>query len=93
VQAQAHVQLVSKILDSELDSQAAVDAPRFRIDGKTVWLEEGLWDYAGVIRRAGYQVACAQDSSMFGVGQAILVREDTLCGGSDSRADGYAAGL
>ena len=34
IQAQAHVQLVSAIVDDGLDPQAALDRPRFRVDGE-----------------------------------------------------------
>ena len=44
IQAQAHMQLVSAIVDDGLDPQAALDRPRFRVDGERVRLEEGLWE-------------------------------------------------
>ena len=43
IQAQAHMQLVSVLVDDGLDPQAALDRPRFRVDGDVVRLEEGLW--------------------------------------------------
>ena len=50
IQAQAHMQLVSGLVDQGLDPQAALDQPRFRIEGDTVFLEEGLWDRVGRVR-------------------------------------------
>ena len=44
LQAQAHLQLVSAIVDDGLDPQAALDRPRFMVDGDVVRLEEGLWE-------------------------------------------------
>ena len=38
IQAQAHVQLVSAMVDDGLDPQAALDRPRFRVDG-----EQSAW--------------------------------------------------
>ena len=92
IQAQAHMQLVSALVDEELDPQAALDRPRFRVEGDVVLVEEGLWREAAALERAGHQVVCETEVSGFGGGQAILVRGDALLGGSDPRKDGYAAG-
>jgi gamma-glutamyltranspeptidase/glutathione hydrolase len=93
IQAQAHVQLVSALVDRGLDPQAALDQPRFWVDGGLVRLEEGLWDRADELARLGYEVARDDDTFGFGGGQAIVVDGDALLGGSDPRKDGYAAGL
>ncbi len=93
IQAQAHLQLVSAIVDDGLDPQAALDRPRFRVDGELVRLEEGLWDREPDLRRLGYQTVRDPDASGFGGGQAILVTGDALAGGSDPRKDGYAGGI
>ena len=93
IQAQAHVQLVSALADDGLDPQAALDRPRFRLDGDAVRLEEGLWDEAAELERQGFRVVLDSDTSSFGGGQAILVEGEALAGGSDSRKDGYAAGF
>ena len=93
IQAQAHVQFVSAVADDGLDPQAALDRPRFRVEADAVCLEEGLWDRAGELERAGYDVRLDTDTLGFGGGQAILVDDGVLVGGSDPRKDGYAAGL
>jgi gamma-glutamyltranspeptidase/glutathione hydrolase len=93
IQAQAHMQLVSAMVDDGLDPQAALDRPRFRVDGKCVLLEEGLWDHEPDLQRLGYQTVRETDTSLFGGGQAILVSGDALVGGSDPRKDGYAGGI
>ena len=93
LQAQAHLQLVSALVDDGLDPQAALDRPRFRVDGATVRLEEGFWERAGELEEAGLEVVRSEERSEFGGGQAILVHDDVLVGGSDARKDGYAAGL
>jgi gamma-glutamyltranspeptidase/glutathione hydrolase len=89
MQAQGHVQVVSGLVDDGLDPQAALDRPRFRVDGERVLLEDGLWHLApevpGAVRETG--------DAVFGGGQAILVAGDVLVGGSDRRKDGYAGGL
>ena len=93
IQAQAHMQLVSALVDDGLDPQAALDRPRFWVDGPLVRLEEGLWDRADELREQGYETVRDADTFGFGGGQAIVVEGDALFGGSDPRKDGYAAGL
>ena len=53
IQAQAHVQLVHGLLSDGLDPQTALDRPRFRLGGKRVLLERGLWDRAGELEATG----------------------------------------
>jgi gamma-glutamyltranspeptidase / glutathione hydrolase len=93
IQAQAHVQLVSAMVDDGLDPQAALDRPRFRVDGSAVHLEEGLWDHEPDLQRLGYETVRDTDTYGFGGGQAIVVSGEALIGGSDPRKDGYAAGF
>lgn len=92
IQAQAHVQLVAGLVDEGLDPQAALDAPRFRVDGDELRLEEGLWPERDRLEQLGYRVVLDDDVSWFGGGQTILVSGESLLGGSDPRKDGYAAG-
>jgi gamma-glutamyltranspeptidase/glutathione hydrolase len=93
MQAQAHVQLVSSLVDDGLDPQAALDRARFRVDGHTVLLEPGLWERAAEIEVLGLEPVLTRDHGRFGGGQAILRTEAGLVGGSDRRKDGYAAGV
>jgi gamma-glutamyltranspeptidase/glutathione hydrolase len=93
IQAQAHMQLVSTLLDDELDPQAALDRPRFRVEAGAVHLEQGLWQFADELEALGHTVICDDNVFAFGGGQAILVDGVSLLGGSDGRKDGYAAGM
>jgi gamma-glutamyltranspeptidase/glutathione hydrolase len=87
-QAQGHVQLVSALVDDGLDPQAALDRPRFRVDGDRVALEPALADRAGEVPNAYVDT----DVYRFGGGQAIIVDADgAVSAGSDRRKDGYAA--
>jgi gamma-glutamyltranspeptidase/glutathione hydrolase len=93
IQAQAHVQLVSALVDDGLDPQAALDRPRFRIDGRDVLLEEGVWERGAEIEALGLHPVPSRDHGRFGGGQAILRQDELLVGGSDRRKDGAAAGF
>ncbi|MDQ3857549.1 MAG: gamma-glutamyltransferase, partial [Actinomycetota bacterium] len=88
LQAQAHVQIVSALVDDGLDPQAALDRPRFRLERERVRLEEGLWEGEPELSERGWRVSCDESGVDFGAGQAILCEGDALVGGSDSRADG-----
>jgi gamma-glutamyltranspeptidase/glutathione hydrolase len=93
IQAQAHVQFVAAALENDMDPQAGLDYPRFRVDGEVLHLEPGLWDEAERLAATGLRPVLSDDVSGFGGGQAIFKRGDGLVGGSDARKDGYAGGL
>jgi gamma-glutamyltranspeptidase/glutathione hydrolase len=93
MQAQAHVQFVHRIVERD-DPQAALDSARFRVEGgKRVALEPGLAAEVEALRALGHEAHVDASPSGFGVGQSILVLGESLVAGSDSRADGHAAGL
>jgi gamma-glutamyltranspeptidase/glutathione hydrolase len=93
IQAQAHVQLIHRLLAERLDPQSALDRPRFRVSGRRVLLERGLWERAGEVESIGLEPVTETDTYLFGGGQAIMrTQAGTLLGGSDSRKDGYAGG-
>jgi gamma-glutamyltranspeptidase/glutathione hydrolase len=96
VQAQGHLQVATAILRFGLDPQAALDAPRWRLDrddeGWLLCLEPGLWGVADELERRGHRVWRDPNPASYGGGQAILVRGDALLGGSEPRKDGQAAG-
>jgi gamma-glutamyltranspeptidase/glutathione hydrolase len=94
MQPQGHFQVVARVVDHGDDPQAALDAPRFRVDaGRTVELEPGLWPEEERLARLGHDVVRASAPHGFGVGQMILRGGGGgWIGGSDSRGDGFAAG-
>jgi gamma-glutamyltranspeptidase/glutathione hydrolase len=63
------------------------------VEGDAVALERGLWERAGELEARGHRVLLDDEVYPFGGGQAILVRDEALVGGSDPRKDGYAAGF
>jgi gamma-glutamyltranspeptidase/glutathione hydrolase len=93
MQAQGHVQFVAQLTRNGMDPQAALDHGRFRIDGDVIRLEEPLWERASELEQLGFRIERSSDPSWFGGGQAIVVRDGVLFGGSDLRKDGCALGI
>ena len=94
MQAQGHVQVVCGLVDEGLDPQAALDAPRWRVEpGGAVALEPGLAGALAGLRALGHDAAVAETPHGFGVGQVILRHGDAWLAGSDPRGDGYAGGI
>ncbi len=96
IQAQSHTQFVCELMrggDGPGDPQAAIDCGRVRIDGTTVDLEPPLWDRADDLGGLGLTIRRATERAPFGGGQAIILRDGTLFGGSDARKDGCALGI
>ena len=91
-QPQGHVQLLVNMLEHGLDPQAALDAPRYRLeeDG-TVSLEPPLED---MVDRFGRPANVVADVGNFGNGHVIhRDAEGILRGGTEPRRDGLAIGL
>ena len=94
MQPQGHFQVVRRLVDEGDDPQAALDAPRWRVEEEGyVELEPGLAHAVPELRAKGHDARVGPVPHPFGVGQVILRRGDALIGGSDGRGDGYAAGL
>ena len=95
IQAQSHTQFLCELMrtgNGTGDPQAALDHGRFRIDGQTLNLEPSLWDRAVEVEDLGFEIRLATERAPFGGGQAIILRNGTLFGGSDARKDGCALG-
>jgi len=94
MQPQGQVQVISNLLDFQMDPQSALDAPRFRVlEDYTIALEEGLSDTAAKkLELLGHRIKQNTTEEEFGGGQVILIGGETLFGGSDKRKDGCAIG-
>ncbi|MEX2244397.1 MAG: gamma-glutamyltransferase family protein [Fimbriimonadaceae bacterium] len=95
MQAQGHVQMVSRIFGYGQNPQAASDAPRWQValDG-TLLLEEGFsGDVAQELARRGHRIVENQPAGLFGGAQLILKTDDAYCAASDHRKDGCALGF
>jgi gamma-glutamyltranspeptidase/glutathione hydrolase len=100
VQAQAHVQVVSNLVDYGLNIQEALDFPRLHyMDGNRVAVEPESGDaIVGELADRGHDVVAADAVLLrggFGGGQGIMIdrANGTLWGGSDRRKDGAAIGF
>lgn len=95
MQPQGHVQVVMNSIDFHLHPQAALDAPRWQWKKeKTVIVEPSFPSHvAQALARKGHKIEVALDSLSFGRGQIIWRDPETgvLCGGSESRTDGFVA--
>jgi gamma-glutamyltranspeptidase/glutathione hydrolase len=94
-QPQGHVQVIVRMADYKQNPQAALDAPRWRVEsGMKVVLEPGF--DPGVIeelKAMGHEVSVDRHKNAnFGRGQCIYRLEDGYLAASDLRSDGQAVG-
>jgi gamma-glutamyltranspeptidase/glutathione hydrolase len=95
IQPPAHVQTLSRLIDHGMNPQAILDAPRWKIDGESIDLEQSA---APALREGlaalGHRIEDSVDSYMdFGAGQFVVRCEGGYACGSDPRRDGQAAGF
>jgi gamma-glutamyltranspeptidase/glutathione hydrolase len=94
MQPQAHLQVVSNLVDFNLNPQAALDAFRWQwLEGKRILLEpEFPLHIAEVLRQKGHEVSFADDIFTFGRGQIIQrLPGGVYAAGTEKRTDGYIA--
>lgn len=100
MQPQGHVQLMLRLAAWGEPLQAAIDAPRWRLEsGTALAIEAGMPEHlVRALREAGYSEPAGLGElggrSDFGGAQVVMRHaEGHLLGGSDRRKDGLAAGL
>ena len=94
MQPQGHVQVVTNLVDFNLNPQQALDAPRWQwMKGKTFIVESGFHaETAKALARRGHEVHVSLETPLFGRGQIILRQENgVLIGATESRTDGCIA--
>lgn len=95
MQAQGHVQMMTRMMLHDQSPQAASDAPRWRfVQGREVAVESTLPEATvAALSEMGHQIVREAPDNSFGFGGAQLVRRlgDGYVGGSDHRKDGLAA--
>lgn len=94
MQPQGHLQVVLNSIEFGLNPQDALDSPRWQwVGGNNIQVEKSFpTELAEALARKGHDVSVNLDTGSFGRGQ-IIWRDDNgvLCGGTESRADGYIA--
>ncbi len=93
MQPQGHTQVISRMLASAQNPQAAIDAPRWRVEGDDVWIEASLPAGAkhGLVER-GHRL---REGTLLEFGAAQIIRrvEGGYVAGSEGRRDGCAVGF
>ena len=99
-QPQGHLQVISNMVDFDMDAQRALDALRFSVDVQetgAVMVEEDLDpETVAELKRRGHDVLVVEgyERTIFGGGQVISRDPETgvLTAGSEPRKDGAAVG-
>lgn len=94
MQPQGHVQVMSRVLEENMNPQAALDAPRFYWkEGKVVAVEPTMpMSIQAALKARGHQVEVEENLGLFGRGEIIWRSDDgVLCGATEPRADGQVA--
>jgi len=95
MQAQGHVQMVTRLFDYGQNPQAASDAPRWRVEPDFSIAVESDFDarVAAELGARGHVVKVDPSARGFGGAQLILGTADGYVGGSDHRKEGLVAGF
>ncbi len=96
IQPPSHVQTLVRMLDYRMNPQAALDAPRWKVNGgRAIDLEPSASaPLRDGLLALGHEITAVEDSYMdFGAGQMIVRLDDGYIGASDPRRDGQAAGF
>lgn len=93
MQPQAHVQVVTNMIDFKLNPQAALDAPRWQWVGeKNIEVEQDTPNHIILqLIEKGHNIIVKADNGGMGRGQIIVLDKDneTLIGGTEKRTDGH----
>ena len=97
MQAQGQAQMVLRVCDYGMNTQAASDAPRWQINEQQEVLLESGFDTAvrSELKNRGHAVIDFDHEQIFSMGGAQLIQKtaDGYIGGTDHRKDGIAAGF
>jgi gamma-glutamyltranspeptidase/glutathione hydrolase len=96
MQAQGHTQVMVRFADYGQNPQAALDAPRWRVDnGLTVGIEQGVGtEVIAELKRRGHDIVQADRwSTDFGRAQLIYRMDGGYLAASERRSDGQAVGF
>jgi gamma-glutamyltranspeptidase/glutathione hydrolase len=96
IQPPGHVQLAVRMLDHETNPQAALDAPRFKVNfDRSIDLEASASrELREGLIALGHNLESVPDSYMdFGAGQVVMKADEGYIAASDPRRDGQASGI
>ena len=96
IQPPGHVQTLVRLLTYGMNPQAALDAPRWKVNGGlSIDLESSAApELRAGLAALGHALESVPDSYMdFGAGQFIVRSDDGYVAASDPRRDGQAAGF
>ena len=96
MQPQGHAQVITRLVDSRQNPQAALDAPRWQItEGLHVHIEPGFPAQTyDALKAMGHDLrVMGNRNAYFGRGQIIYKLDDGYLAASDLRADGQAVGF
>jgi len=95
MQAQGHMQMMSRLVDYQQNPQAAADAPRWRVDDNVnVGIEYGASaNVVDALIKCGHNMTQADRwATDFGRAQLIYKMDEGYLGASERRTDGQAVG-
>ena len=95
MQAQGHVQMMTRIFDYGQNPQAASDGPRWQVlPGPLLAVEPGFApDVLEELENRGHRIVTTEEEHVFGGAQLIRRIGSHYTAGSDHRKDGHAAGF
>ncbi len=96
IQPPGHVQTIVRLVDYRMNPQAALDAPRWKVNaGRSIDLEaSAAAELRADLSALGHALESVPDSYLdFGAGQFIVKAADGYVAASDPRRDGQAAGF
>jgi gamma-glutamyltranspeptidase/glutathione hydrolase len=94
MQPQGHLQVISNMIDFQLNPQSALDAPRWQWTGeKNVLIEKDFTSsIAHELERKGHKITVSLNANLFGRGQIILKNDaGVYVAGTEKRTDGHIA--
>ena len=93
MQPQGHLQVISSMIDLNLNPQEALDRPRYQwIKDQTIYVEPSLDKTVidGLLKK-GHAIVIKDDLGLFGRGQIILNLNERIYVGTEKRCDGTIA--
>lgn len=96
MQPQGHFQVLLRMIDENMNPQAALDAPRWQwINAKTLEIEDN-YDESIIeeLKNRGHDIKIVKDRTSMGRGEIILKLDNGVyIGGTEARTDGSVLGI